>query len=320
MKEIVVLHGTAGQRLANDVCNLLSIDPTPARVKRFADGEVDVQILDNVRGRDVFIVNPTNPPAENLIELMLLAQAAVGSSAARVTLVPSYLGYNRQDRKTAPRTAISARIPITLINHSGAHRVLMFDLHSEGTMIAFSEGLQVDHLYASHVAVPYLSARLPNPLVVASPDKGGGPRANAYAKLLGHDDWVLFYKSREQAGSVSGVKIAGDVRGKNVLFVDDMIDSGGTMIANAEAAQAAGALELFAFATHGLLSGKAVERIQASAFTKVFVTDTVAQDWDAIRAASSKIEVISIAPLIARAIRRLNGEQSLSELIPKARA
>jgi ribose-phosphate pyrophosphokinase len=320
MREIVVLHGTTGERLARTVCGLLSIEPTRARVGRFGDGEVDVQILDNVRDKDVFVLGPTNPPAENLLELILLAEAAVGSSAARVTIVPSYLGYNRQDRKTAPRTPISARIPIQLMNASGANRVLLFDLHSEATMIAFSKQLQVDHLYASYVAVPHLASRLPKGTIVASPDKGGGPRASAYAKLLGHDDWVLFYKSREKAGEVSGVKITGDVRRQNIIFVDDMIDSGGTMIANAHAAKAAGAKNLYAFATHGILSGSAVDRLEESPFTNVFVTDSIANDWDSITKRSPKLVVISIAPLIAKAIQRLHSGQSLSELIPKASA
>ena len=320
MREIVVLHGTTGADLARTVCSLLSIEPTRARVGRFGDGEVDIQILDNVRDKDVFIINPTNPPESNLFELILLAEAAVGSSAARVTIVPSYLGYNRQDRKTAPRTPISARLPIQLMNESGAHRVLLFDLHSEATMIAFSKQIQVDHLYASFVAVPYLASRLPKPILVASPDKGGGPRASAYSKLLGLDDWVLFYKSREVAGKVSGVKITGDVRDQNIIFVDDMIDSGGTMIANAHAAKAAGAKDLFAFATHGILSGNAVANLQESPFTNIFVTDTMAHDWKAIAARAPKIEVISIAPLIAKAIQRLHSGQSLSELIPRARS
>ncbi len=319
MREIVVLHGNAGTQLAREVCALLSIEPTKARVARFGDGEVDIQLLDNVRDKDVFIINPTNPPESNLFELILLAEAAVGSSAARVTVVPTYLSYNRQDRKTAPRTPISARIPIELINRSGASRVLLFDLHSEATMIAFSKHIQVDHLYASYVVVPHLQRALPTPIIVASPDKGGGPRASAYSKLLGLDDWVLFYKSREVAGKVSGVKITGDVRGQNILFVDDMIDSGGTMIANADAAKSAGSQALFAFATHGILSGKAVDRLQESAFERVFVTDSIAHDWDSIKARAPKIEVISMAPLISRAIQRLHSGQSLSELIPRAR-
>ena len=318
MREIVVLHGTTGENLARQVCGLLSIEPARAHVGRFGDGEVQIQILDNVRDKDVFVLGPTNPPESNLFELILLAEAAVGSSAARVTIVPSYLGYNRQDRKTAPRTPISARLPIQLMNESGAHRVLLFDLHSEATMIAFSKQLQVDHLYASYVAVPFLTRKLPSPILVASPDKGGGPRASAYSKLLGHDDWVLFYKSREVAGKVSGVKITGDVRDQNVVFVDDMIDSGGTMIANAHAAKAAGAKELFAFATHGILSGKAVEKLQESPFTNIFVTDTIAHDWVGIVQRAPKFEIIPIAPLIAKAIQRLHSGQSLSELIPKA--
>lgn len=320
MRRIKVFSGTAGKPLAEKICGLLSIELGKARVARFADGEVDVQIEEDIRDADVFIVNPTGPPAENIMEMVLLAEAAHGSSAGRVTIIPSYLGYNRQDRKDRPRRPISARSVIRFLAGSGADRVLLLDLHSEPTMALFGNKMQVDHLYASTVSVPYLKTKLTKSFVVASPDKGGGPRAEAYMRLLGQDDFVLFAKSRSAPGVVADrmIKIIGDVKGRDVLFVDDMIDTGGTLAADALAARRAGARRLLVFATHGLFSRDAVARLEKSGITEVITTDSVGRSPITSNGGRTIFTTVSVAPLLAQAIQRLHHGESLSALIAKA--
>lgn len=319
MRGKIVFAGTQGRPLAERVCEKLSIDIGKALVGRFNDGEVHVEIQEDVRDADVFIINPTNPPLENLYELILLASAAKMASARTVTVIPTYLGYNRQDRKDKSRVPISARLPIKAIEESGADRVLLFDVHSEPTLIAFGPNIKVDHLYASPVSAPRLIKLLGgHPFVVASPDRGGGPRASKYTALLGEDDYVIFDKSRPKPGEVStNVKIIGDVRDKDVLFVDDIIDTGGTLIAGARAAREAGARNIYAFATHGLFSKDAMTCIFESDISQMFVTDTINHDPKRlINEMGAKIEIISIAGLLGRAINNLFESKSLSALIP----
>lgn len=315
--KLKVFAGNAGGMLAEKVCERLSIPFGQVEVGRFADGEVRVQFRENVRDADVFIVNPTQPPAENLLEMILLSEAARGSSAGRITLVPVYLGYNRQDRKDEPRVPISARVVARMLSQSGADRVLLFDLHSEPTMGFFDHHIVVDHLYASHVSLPYLREMLQNDFVVASPDKGGGPRAAAYAKRLGLKDYVLFTKSRPRAGEVTeeAIKVIGEVKDKDVLFVDDMVDTGGTVIADADAAKSLGCRDIYFFATHGLFSKGAVSRLDQSPIQEVVVTDTIHQGEEKLKTQRLKITVLSIAPLLSEAIRRIHEGESLSSLI-----
>jgi len=321
MREIVILAGTRGESLAREVCTLLSVRLGEAIVGRFKDGEVRVEIVDNVRDKDVFIIAPTSPPAENLLELVLLAEAAASSSAGRVTAIPTYLGYNRQDRKMQSRTPISARLPITLLNKSGAGRVLLLDLHSEATIIAFDEHIKVDHLYGSQVSLPHLRPLLGGKSKVASPDKGGTARARAYQRLLGLGDYVIFDKFRPVPNEThEEVRIVGDVKGYNLIFPDDIVDTGGTLIADAIAAKQAGAADLYAFCTHALLSDNAAARLQQSPFKRIFVTNSIQQDWVALKKTCPKLTMISAAPLIAEAIQRIHSGQSLSPLIPKSGA
>lgn len=316
ISSIKILAGNAGIPLADEICSHLSVKRTAATVGRFNDGEVKVQILEDIRDSDVFILNPTNPPAENFIEMALLNEAAYGSSAKRITLLPSYLGYNRQDRKDRPRVPISARFFIKMLVGCGANRALLFDLHNEATAGHFFP-LVVDHIYASRMVVPHLKSLLKDPFVVASPDRGGGPRASAYADRLGHNDFVMFSKMRSETGSVDShsIKIIGDVHDKDVLLVDDMIDSGGTLIADAAAAKAAGAKKVYAFATHALLSKNAIELLDASEIDELIVTNTIYHHPDALITKRLKLTVLSVAPLLAEAIRRIHDGESLSTLI-----
>lgn len=317
--ELKIFATTAGHGFATEVCKRLMLPVGNAKVSRFNDLEVNVQIFENVRDCDVFIVGPTNPPAENFIEMALLAEAAHGSSAARITLVPTYLGYNRQDRKDKPRVPVSARTMIKFLASSGANRALLFDLHSEATAPHFHP-LVVDHLYASAVAVEHLKRNLVRPFIVASPDKGGVPRAEAYGKRLELDDVVVFSKSRSAPGEVrrDSIKIIGDVEGKDVLLVDDMIDSGGTLIADAAAAKTAGAKNIYAFATHAVFSSdprKILAAFDKSDLAELMVTDSIPHDPALLTTERIKFTVISITGLIAAAIKRINEGKSLSPLI-----
>lgn len=315
MGKVQVFATNAGKELGSKISQELGVNLGEARLSRFKDGEVDVQILENVRGNDVFIVAPTQPPAENLLEAVHMAEAARLSSAGRVTLVIPYFGYGRADRKDAPRKAIGARLAFKMLEIAHPDRFLMLDLHAEQTLASVDNAV-TDHLYGSAVGVPYLKKLLDGKdFVIASPDRGGGARAIKYANLLGQEDFVFFSKQRSAPGEVKSdsIKIIGDVSGKLVVLVDDMIDSGGTILADAAAAKAEGAKEVWAFASHGLFSGGALEKFKGSAIDRVFTTDSVYHDPEELKAA--KVEVISVASLLASAIKRTHDGDSLSTLI-----
>lgn len=314
-----IFAGSASKPMTEAVCKKLGIVPGQALVSRFKDGEVRVQILENVRDCDVFILGQLNPPAENILEMALLSEAAHDSSAGRITLVPTYLGYNRQDRKDRPRVPISSRTIMRFLAHSGADRALFFDLHSEPTA-GFMSQLVVDHLYASKISVPYLQKALTKDYVVASPDKGGTARAEAYARRLEQDDFVVFFKSRSAPGEIrkESIKIIGSVKGKDVLLIDDMIDSGGTMIADAEAAKRAGAKRIFCFATHAVFSSDpktVIERFDKSDVTELVVTDSISHDPKLLKSKRVKVTVLPLADLVADAIARIHAGESVSALI-----
>jgi len=317
LSDIVIFSGRAGENLTKEVCLYLKLEPGKAKIQSFNDGEVDVQLLESVRGKDVFIINPTNPPAENILETVFLAETARGSSAKSVTLVCPYLGYNRQDRKDKPRVPISARIITRFLSKSGADRVVLFDLHSEPTMGFFDSHIVVDHLYASAISIPYIKKRLGDDFIVASPDKGGGPRADGYAKRLGLNDYVLFAKMRPKAGEIAKdkIKIIGDVDGKDVLFVDDMIDTGGTMIADAEVAKKAGARDIYVFATHGIFSKEAIKKFDESSIKEVITTNSIYHHPDFYKSKRVKITVLSVGPLLGEAIKHVHDGRSMSSLI-----
>lgn len=305
----------AGESLAQQICKNLTVQLGKVIRKTFSDGEIFLQLDEEVRGNDVFVIAPTNSPSENWVEALLLTDAIRQASAERVTAVIPYLGYNRQDRKDRPRVPRSALVMIETLKMS-VDRVLLLDLHSEVTA-GFFNPVIVDHIYGSAVIVPELKRLLgKSDYIIASPDKGGGPRAEKYATLLGQDDYVVFTKSRPAPNVVGKVKIIGNVKGQKVVLVDDMIDTGGTVIADAYKAKEAGAKAVWAVATHGLLSGDAIKNIDESPIKQLIFTDSV---WGVTEKArlfkKTKVTVLSSAELFADAITRINEGRSVSSLI-----
>lgn len=313
-RRLKIFAGVAGTPLAQEICKHLSIELGQAAVGRHPDGEVKVQLTEDVRGTDVFIVNPTNPPLENMMDSVLLADACEGSSASRITLVIPYLGYNRQDRKDKPRVAVSAAVVNGFLARSGCHRVLLLDVHSEPTTGIFRQHhITVDHLYASVVSLDYLRSSIGPNAVIGTPDAGGTARSKSYARRLGKP-LVICNKERKESGGVDDGEfiVIGEVEGKEVIFVDDILGTAGTAAAGAKAVMAKGAKSVRFFATHGLFSGQALQTLEESPIEEVIVTDSVPQpDRKSTRL---KITVLSIAPLLAQAINRINREESLSPL------
>lgn len=317
--ELKIFATGKSEILTEKISEILLMEPGKALVDRFSDGEVRVEIGEDVRGKDCFIVGSTNPPAENFFEVLFLSRDLKGSSAGRITLVLPYLGYNRQDRKDKPRVPISAAIINGILAAcSGADRILLLDVHSEATLGVFDDrGIKVDHLYASIVSIPYLKTLLTEDFVVASPDKNGGARARAYAKLLGQEGYVLFDKARTGPGEIDAktIMIIGNVSEKNVFFVDDMIDTGGTIIADAKAAKQVGARRIIIFATHAVFSQGAVARLEESEVDEIIITDTISHPPEELKTSRLKITTISVANLLAQAIKNIHEERSVSSLI-----
>jgi ribose-phosphate pyrophosphokinase len=314
---IKIFSGTSTKKLAAETCRVLSVPLSRALVGHFNDGEVRVEIEENVRGADVFIICSTQPPAENFLELAFLTEAAHDSSAGRITIIPTYLGYNRQDRKDKPRLPVSAHIMIDFLARRGADRVLLFDMHSPVTAGFFKPHVVVDQLYSSYVSIPHLKKMLKNPFALASPDVGGGSRVRMYARHLGQRDFVIFDKNRPEPGEVDagGIKIVGDVEGKDILFIDDMVDSAGTVVAGAVAAVNAGAKDIYVCATHAVLSRGAVARLDDSPIKEVVLTNTIYHNGHDLRSKRVKITVLPMAPLLGQAIHRIHENQSISSLI-----
>jgi ribose-phosphate pyrophosphokinase len=306
-----LLAGNSNRALAEAIAQHLKLQLVKAVVRRFADMEVFVEIQENVRGEDIFVIQSTSFPAnDHLMELLIVIDALKRASARRITAVIPYFGYARQDRKVGPRTPISAKLVANLITEAGADRVLTVDLHA-GQIQGFFD-IPTDNLYAAPVIVKdiqdYLGAEN---LMVISPDVGGVVRARALAKRLGAD-LAIVDKRRERAGESEVMNIIGDVRGRSCILIDDIIDSGGTICNAAEALLANGAKDVCAYATHGVLSGGAVARIQGSKLKSMVVTDSIAATEE-IRKCGN-IRRISIAPLIGEAMRRITNEESVSSL------
>jgi ribose-phosphate pyrophosphokinase len=307
-----IMAGNSNLPLAREIAAYLELPLTDASVRRFADEEVFVEIHENVRGEDVFVVQSTSfPTNDNLMELLICIDALRRASAKRITAVMPYFGYARQDRKPGPRTPISAKLVANLITTAGADRVLAVDLHA-GQIQGFFD-IPTDNLYGAPVMAADIQARFGGQsLMVVSPDVGGVVRARALAKRLDNAPLAIVDKRRERAGESEVMNIIGDVKGRACIMIDDIIDSGGTLCNAAEALMAAGAQSVSAYITHGVLSGKAVERVNASALKELVITDTILAT-DATQD-SKVIRILPIAPLIGEAIRRIADESSVSSL------
>lgn len=298
--------------LAQAMADYLDVPLTNASVKRFADMEVFVEINENVRGEDVFLVQSTSYPAnDHIMELLVCLDALRRASARRITVVTPYFGYARQDRKMGSRTPITAKLVANLITAAGANRVLTIDLHA-GQIQGFFD-IPLDHLYAAPVMVNDIKERYQNPdkIMIVSPDVGGVVRARALANRL-RADLAIVDKRREKAGQSEVMHIIGDVEGRDCILLDDIVDSAGTLCNAASALKNAGASSVAAYVTHAVLSGKAIERVQNSVMTELVISDTI-MTTDAIKSAQN-IRVVSVAPLLAEAIRRISEETSVSTL------
>ena len=303
-----VLTGTGNRGLAEEIASSLGVELCKATINRFADGEVFVRIDENIRGADVFIVQPTNPPAENIMELLLLIDAVRRASAARITCVLPYFGYGRQDRKDQPRVAIGAKLMARMIETAGADRVLGLDLHAHQLQGFFD--LPVDHLYAAPVFTAHYRKKNLENLVVVAPDVGSAKMARGFAKRL-NGSLAIIDKRRPKANVAEVVNVVGEVEGMDCLIPDDMIDTAGTVSEAARALKNLGAKDIYVCATHALLSGPAVERLSNAPITEIAVTNTVLIP-EAKRFAT--LSVLSVGELLAKAIKFTHADQSVSSL------
>jgi ribose-phosphate pyrophosphokinase len=306
VNDFLVFSGSSNIPLSNRIVDEIGTTLGSLEVKRFSDGEIWVKFGENIRGREVFIIQSTNPPAENMLELLILIDAAKRASAKSITAVIPYFGYARQDRKDQPRVSITAKLMANLLTVAGANRVITMDLHAAQIQGFFD--IPVDHLYGSSIFLAHL-ANLSDNLAVVSPDVGGIKIARAYAKML-HANLVVIDKRRPKQNLTEVMNIIGDVDGKDILLVDDLIDTAGTFAGAAQALKQRGAKQIFGAVTHPLLSGPAFERINNGEIDKLFVTDTI--DFDLSH--SDKISILSAAPLFAEAILRTYNNESISSL------
>jgi len=307
---MMVLTGTANPELAAGIAEELGQPLCDVTVKRFADGEIFVRIDENVRGRDVFVIQPTNPPGENMLELLLLIDAAKRASAARVTAVVPYFGYARQDRKDQPRVSIAAKLMANLIVAAGADRLITVDLHQHQLQGFFD--IPVDHLYAAPAFMEHFRTRELKDVVVVATDVGAAKMARGYAKRLGAG-LAIIDKRRPGPNEAEVLNVVGEVRGKRCVIPDDMVDTAGTMVNAIRALRERGATEVYVIATHALLSGPAVDRLREADVMEVAVTDTVAIPVEK-REALPNLAVVSVANLLARAIESTHYNRSVSKL------
>ena len=306
VKPIKIFAGRSNPAIAEKIAEYLDMPLCDAKVENFSDGEISVNYFESIRGSDLFIIQSTNPPADNLMELLIMIDAARRSSAARITAVIPYYGYARQDRKDKPRVAITAKLVANLLTTAGANRILTMDLHAPQIQGFFD--IPFDHLYSSVMLINDIRQRdFRENLVVASPDVGGVKLARKVAEELG-TDLVIVDKRRPKANVAEVMNIIGDVSGKNVLLVDDMIDTAGTLVNAAKAIRDAGGLRVYAAATHPILSGPAIERINASVIEKLIVSDSVVTN----HAYSPKIETVTVSSLFGEAIKRIYEDDSVS--------
>ncbi len=307
MSHYMLFSGTANPKLAQDIANYLDMPLTGATINRFSDGEINVQISESVRGKDVFIIQPTCAPANaNLMELLIMTDALKRSSAKSITAVVPYYGYARQDRKAAPRVPITAKLVADMIETAGITRVVTVDLHASQIQGFFN--IPVDNLYGALLFIDYIKSKnLPNP-IIASPDIGGVARARYFASKLGLD-MVIVDKRREKANVSEVMNIIGDVDGKDVILIDDMIDTAGTMVQGAKALKEKGANSVMACCTHPVLSGPAIDRLRDGEIDELVVSDTIP-----VNATCDKIKVISTASMLGEVIRRVQNNESVNSL------
>jgi len=306
--DLKLFSGTSNLQLAGEIAEYLELSLGAAEIRTFSDGEIFVKYQENIRGADVFIIQSTNSPASNLLELFLMLDAARKSSARRVTAVIPYYGYCRQDRKDQPRVSISAKLMADLITRAGANRMLTMDLHAAQIQGFFD--IPVDHLYSSMAFTEYFKSLKIQNMVVVAPDVGSLRMARAYAKRL-NCGLAFIDKRRPEANAGEVMNVIGEVEGKNVLMLDDMIDTAGTLCAAAGALKEKGAEMILAACTHGILSGPAVERLQASQIEKVITTNTI---YISEEKCFPDLEIVSVGHIFGEAIRRTYGEESISTL------
>jgi len=303
-----LLVGSGNPALSEEIAKALGVEPAKSTINRFQDGEIFVRIDENVRGNDVFILQPTNPPAENIMELLLLIDAAKRASAARITCVMPYYGYSRQDRKDQPRVAIGAKLVANMIVTAGANRVVGLDFHQHQLQGFFD--IPVDHLYAAPVFVSHYRKKNLHDVVVVAPDVGSAKMARGFAKRL-NGSLAIIDKRRPRPNQSEVVNVVGEVEGRDCILTDDMIDTAGTVAEASRALKELGAKDIYVCATHALLSGPAVERLSTAPIKEVTVTDTV-------RISEEKrfpqLLVLSVGDLLAKAIRYIHSEQSVSSL------
>jgi ribose-phosphate pyrophosphokinase len=308
--EYKIFSGSSNPRLAEAICRYLKIPLGKADVGTFSDGEVMIQINENVRGKDIFVVQSTSEPVNHhVMELLIMIDALKRSSAYRITAVLPYYGYARQDRKVAPRVPISSKLVADLITAAGAHRALTMDLHA-GQIQGFFN-IPVDHLYATPVILEYLRTKKLQDLVVVSPDAGGVERARAFAKRL-KASLAIIDKRRDGPNISEVMNIIGEVEGRDALLLDDMIDTAGTITQGAEAIKKKGARQVLAACTHGVLTGPSIDRLNASPIDEVIVTDTIPLNGK--KRSCPKLTVLSVASLLGEAIRNIHEETSVSSL------
>ncbi|MBS1636412.1 MAG: ribose-phosphate pyrophosphokinase [Bacteroidetes bacterium] len=302
--EVRLFAGSASKDLAEKIASSYGQDLGKVTHYRFSDGELQASYEESIRGQSVYVIQSTFPPADNLMEMLLMIDAAKRASARHIVAVLPYFGYARQDRKDQPRVAIGAKLVADMLAVAGATRVMTMDLHADQIQGFFD--IPVDHLYASTIFLPYIQGlKLPN-LTIAAPDMGGSKRANAYAKHL-KSEIVICYKQRTKANVVDHMTAIGDIEGRNIILVDDLVDTGGTLCKAADMMMERGALSVRAICTHPVLSGKAYENIEKSKLTELIVTDTIP-----LKQQSPKIKVLTVADLFAKVINSVQNYESIS--------
>jgi len=307
--EYRIISGNASIDLAKQIARELDVELSEAKVGRFSDGEIQVKIVDNIRGKCCFVIQSTSSPVnENLMELLIIADALKRASAKKITAVVPYYGYGRQDRKAEPRVPITARLVANLFAVAGITRVLTMDLHA-GQIQGFFD-IPVDHLYGRPVLLSYFESKKLKDVVIVSPDAGGVERARSFAKYL-NAELAIVDKRRPRPNEASIMNIIGEVKNKTCIILDDLVDTAGTLAKVADAIKAKGAVKVFAAVTHGIFSGEAKRKIHDSCIEKIVITDSIPLLRNAF---TEKIEVISIAPILAEAIKRISNNESISAL------